>query len=122
MAESPLPGRATAQMTVVTLPAEIDAANAHRLSADLHEALVSGVTNVVVDMTATAFCDSRGVRALVLASQWGEANGAELRLVPSAEVIRILTVMGLDGWLTIYPSLGEALAGKPVLDADAPRG
>jgi anti-sigma B factor antagonist len=119
MVEAPPPGRAAVRMTVVTLPTEIDVGNAHRLSEDLQAAFASGVTTVVADMTATAFCDTSGIRALVLAAKQGAANGTELRVVPSARVLRAMTVMGLDGWLKIYPSLDEALPGNPVLDAQA---
>jgi len=100
-------------MTVVTLPAEIDVGNAHRLGEDLQAAFAAGVTIVVADMTATAFCDSGGIRALVLAAKRSAASGAELRVVPSARVLRVMTVMGLDCWLKIYPSLHEALATLP---------
>ena len=110
MIEAQPPGRGTVRLTVVTLPAEIDVGNAHHLGEDLQAAFASGVTTVVADMTATAFCDSGGIRALVLAAKQGAAGGAELRVVPSARVLRIMTVLGLDGWLKIYPSLHEALA------------
>jgi anti-sigma B factor antagonist len=99
---------------VVTLPDEIDMDNADRVGADLQAAFAPGVTTVVADMTATTFCDSRGIRALVLAHKQAAASGAELRLVvPSAGVLRVLAVLGLDGLLAIYPSLPEALATEP---------
>jgi anti-anti-sigma factor len=99
---------------VVTLPDEIDMTNAERVGADLQAALATGVTVVVADMTATTFCDSQGVRILVLAHQRAAASGAELRLVvPGAGVLRIMAVLGLEGLLAIYPALAEALAGDP---------
>jgi anti-anti-sigma regulatory factor len=51
------------------LPAGIDTANADRVGADLQAAFAPGVTTVVADMTATTFCDSRGIHALVMAHQ-----------------------------------------------------
>jgi anti-anti-sigma factor len=96
------------------LPAEIDMANADRVGADLQAAFAVGVATVVADMTATAFCDSRGIHALVMAHQRATASGAELRLVvPSTCVLRVLALTGLDRWLAIYPSLQEALAVQP---------
>ena len=113
MAQVQPPARASFSPTVVTLPAEIDMANADRVGADLQAAFAPGVT-VVADMTATTFCDSRGIHALVLAHQRAAASGAGLRLVvPSACVLRVLAVVGLDRWLAIYPSLQEALAVPP---------
>jgi anti-sigma B factor antagonist len=114
MAHVQPPARARVPLAVVTLPAEIDMANADRVSADLQAAFALGVATVVVDMTATAFCDSRGIHALVLAHQRATAGGAELRLVvPSACVLRVLALTGLDRWLAIYPSLQQALAVQP---------
>ena len=110
MVDAQTPGRGTGRMTVVTLPAEIDVSNAQRLGEELQTAFDSGGTTVIADMTATAFCDSGGIRTLVQAAKLGAANGAELRVVPSVRVLRVMTVMGLDCWLKIYPSLDEALA------------
>lgn len=108
------PSGACPRTAVVTLPAEIDMANADRVGADLQAALAPEVTTVVADMTATTFCDSCGIGALVMAHKHAAASGAELRLVvPSACVLRVLAVLGLDRWLAIYPSLREALAGQP---------
>ena len=109
---------ATAGTAVVTLPAEIDMANADRVSADLQTAFGPGVTTVVADMTTTTFCDSQGVRALVRAYKQAAASGAELRVVvPSARVLRVLAILGLDGRLAIHPSLPDALAARPAPDA-----
>lgn len=106
--------RAKASPAVVALPDEIDMANADSVGAELQAAFAPGVSIVVADMTATRFCGSRGIRALALAHEHAVARGAELRLVvPSAGVLRVLAILGLDRWLAIYPSLPEALAGKP---------
>ena len=114
MAQVQPPARGRVSPTVVTLPAEIDMANADRVGADLQAAFAPGITTVVADMTATTFCDSRGIHAVVMAHRRAAASGAELRLVvPSACVLRVLVLLGLDRWLAIYPSLPEALAVQP---------
>lgn len=114
MAQGQPSARARVPLAVVALPAEIDMANADRVGADLQAALTLGVATVVADMTATTFCDSRGIHALVLAHQRATASGAELRLVvPSTCVLRVLALTGLDRWLAIYPGLPEALAVQP---------
>ncbi len=114
MAQAPRPACAKVSPMVVTLPAEIDVTNAGRVGAGLQAAFAPGVTTVVADMTATTFCDSRGIRALVLAHKHAAASGAQLRLVvTSAGVLRVMGVLGLDAVLAIYPSLQEALAVQP---------
>jgi anti-sigma B factor antagonist len=118
MADAEPAAGATAGTAVVTLPAEIDMANADRVSADLQTAFGPGVTTVVADMTATTFCDSRGISALVRAYKQAAASGAELRVVvPSAHMLRVLAILGLDCQLAIYPSLPDALAAKSAPDA-----
>ena len=114
MPGAPDPVAVPAQTAVLTLPAEIDITNARRLCGKVGAALVSGATVVVADMTATTFCDSSGARALVLAWEQAAVNGTELRIVvPSVAVRPGFTLMGLDGFLPVYPSLGAALTAEP---------
>ena len=109
MAADPQPGLG-APRVVVTLPAEIDLDNADQVGRQLDAALAPGVATVVADMTATRFCDTSGVRMLVLAHQGAAAHHAELRVViPSANVLRVLAITKVDTVLRIYPSLQDAL-------------
>lgn len=115
MSQALPPAPATPRLTIITLPTEIDMVNAERIGADLQAAFAPAVTVVVADMTATAFCDAMGIRALVRAHKQAAANGAELRVVvPSARILRVLAVLNLDCLLDIYPSLQEALVTGPV--------
>jgi anti-sigma B factor antagonist len=96
---------------VIALPAEIDMDNARQVRQQLYSALTPGAAVVVADMTATVFCDSTGVRALVMAHQHARAANAELRLaISSLSVLRVMAIMRLDSVLRIYPSLDVALA------------
>lgn len=110
---------AAARLTVVRLPAEIDPANAHRVGEDLQAAFATGATAVIADMTATRFCDSLGFRTLLLARKRAVSKGAELRVVPSAAISRVLAVLDPDGWLAVFPSLDQALAAAAAMDGDA---
>ena len=99
---------------VIALPAEIDMASAGRAGQQLGSAFTAGVSTVIADMTATTFCDSSGISMLVRAHQQAAANNTQLRLVvPSAAVLRALTLVGMDDLLPIYPSLSQALAAAP---------
>jgi anti-sigma B factor antagonist len=96
---------------VVALPAEIDIANAGQVVSRLAAALRPGVSVVVADLTGTIFCDASGVSALVRARDRAAAAGAELRLaVPPGRVRRVLAILGMEGQLRIYPSVGQALS------------
>jgi len=103
------------QPVVVTLPTEIDIANADRVGEELCAAFAPGVRTVIADMTGTRFCDSSGISMLVVAHRQAIASNAELRLVAVAtEVLRALTLVRIDHLLPVYPSLAEALKPEPV--------
>jgi anti-anti-sigma regulatory factor len=69
---------------------------------------------VIADMSGTVFCDSTGARELLLATERAEENLAELRLViGGVPVLRILTILGFDCLLRIYPTMNAALTGSP---------
>ena len=108
---------------VVEFPGEVDSGNAGGVAGRLRAAVAAGVSVVVADLTATAFCDSSGVRVMLLARDWASADHVELRLaVPPGPTLVVLKLLALDELLPIYSSLPEALAAEPVMDADIPRG
>ncbi len=110
MAETPRLPRAPATTIVVTLPAEIDLANADRVGADLEAAFAPGVAVVVADLSGTRFCDTSGIRALVLAHQRAQAGNTGFQVVAGpGEVRRVLGILGLDTVLDLYPRLDMAL-------------
>jgi len=92
----------------VTLPAQIDMLNAARVAEVLTLAVSRGSV-VIIDMSATTFCDCAGVRAVVRAYKRATGSGAELRLVVTAEAVRrIFGLMGVDRLVEIYPSVEAA--------------
>jgi len=99
---------------IVPLPAEIDIANAEDVGEQLRAAFAPGVAVVIADLGATTFCDTSGARQLVLAHKRAAASNRVLRaVVPSAGVLRVLAILGVDRVLEIYPGLAEALAAGP---------
>lgn len=113
-------GQATGPV-VVEFPDEFDLGNAGDVAQRVRAAIVPGGRVVVADLTRTVFCDSSGVRIILLARDWASADDVELRLaVPAGPTLVVLRLLALDKLLPIYPSLQEALAGEPVLDSDAP--
>jgi anti-sigma B factor antagonist len=93
---------------VVTAPGEIDAANAEALGDALAAASADHPT-IIVDMTRNVFCDSSGLRVLIMAVKRARAAGGELRLVLSQPHLRrVFTVTGLDRVIKISGTLAEA--------------
>jgi anti-sigma B factor antagonist len=99
---------------VITLPAEIDIANADQVREDLLLTLNRGAATLVVDMGGTTFCDSAGVNALVRAFKRATASGAQMRLVVSAPIVqRVLSITGVDQLIDIYPTVAASLNSGP---------
>ena len=102
----------TAQtMPVVVLPAEIDVTNSEQVYEQLLAALVPGVGTLVADRTATIFCDSSGVHALMHAYETAGGRDVRMRLavLPGTSVNRVLQLIGVGRLMPVYPSLEEAL-------------
>jgi anti-sigma B factor antagonist len=93
------------------MPAEIDMINASDVS-DLLAAVAAQSPQVITaDMTATEFCDSAGVRALVRAHEQAAADGAELRLaLGDSPAARIIQLIGLDQIVPLYHDVQQSLA------------
>ena len=66
---------------VVTMPDELDHTNAAHVNQQLAAAFARGAGVVIADFTPTVFCDSSGIREIVLARQRAAAAGAVLRVV-----------------------------------------
>lgn len=96
---------------VITMPAEIDAANADQVRLALLSAARPGVPVLIIDMTGTTFCDSSGVHAVITAYRQAAQTGTQLRLAATV-VQRIFTVIGADQLMPIYPALEAALDGS----------
>lgn len=71
-------------------------------------------TGLVADMTATTFCDSAGITALVRAARRAAANGATMRLATaSPPVLRVFSLLGIDQLIDVHPSVEAARASLP---------
>jgi anti-sigma B factor antagonist len=99
---------------VVTLPAEVDMANAEAAENELTAALAGQPGALIIDMTHTIYCDSAGVRAVMLTCKRAAEAGCDVRLViTSPTVLRIFTLMGADQHAAIHPDLNSASAPSP---------
>ena len=102
------------QTAVVGLPGEIDLTIADGAREALLTVLDQGARGLVVDMTSTTFCDSAGITALVRATRRAAENGAMMRLAATAQpVLRVLSLVGIDQLVDVYPSVEAARASLP---------
>jgi anti-anti-sigma regulatory factor len=104
---------------VVALPEHIDVSNAGQICEELLSVIDRGADVLIADMTATVSCDPAGADAVARAHQRAVFKGTQLRLVVTAQAVRrVLGFSDLGNLVSVYSSLGEAIAaGEPAADA-----
>ncbi|MEU4310887.1 STAS domain-containing protein [Streptomyces rochei] len=94
---------------VVTVAGEIDQSNSAQLTRALR-ADGPGLSGIVIDMGRVTFMDSSGLNVLIAAHQDLTAAGGWLRLAaPTAAVLRVLQLVGVDQLIECHPTLTQAL-------------
>jgi anti-anti-sigma factor len=100
--------------TVLTIRGELDMSNAPVLTQHVDHLLEMGGARVVLDVDGMTFCDSVGLRALVLAANRAVDRGGWLRLAaPQQEFTHLLSVVNLLSALPTYRSVPAAVDGDP---------
>jgi anti-sigma B factor antagonist len=98
---------------IVPMPEVID----QNSCAKLGSALTGGLKQVIADFTATRWCDSSGVRELLLAYKRAADVNIEISaVVVSPTVRRVFALAGLDELMPVYESLHAALAASAAPD------
>lgn len=111
VAEDAYPMQWMGRQAVVTLPQDIDRSNADQIREQLLWIINRGAAVLIADLTGTVSCDYSGVEALARAHHRAVANGTELRLAVTADVVRrVLSLDGLDRLVAVYPDLDAAIA------------
>ena len=96
---------------VVRIAGEVDMSHEEELRGELRTAVAAESKGVVVDLTECEFIDSSGVRALLLSREAQNSDdGAEHLAVAasSKQILRILSVMGIDRVIPIRPTVDDA--------------
>jgi anti-anti-sigma factor len=110
-----------AGITVGALPAEVDVCNAYIIRDQLMRMLDRGAGPLVIDLSATRFCDCTGVGAIVRVGQRAGALGVGVCLVlpTSGTVHRIAAVTGLARRFPVTADLDAACETlrEPVIEA-----
>jgi anti-anti-sigma factor len=106
-------------VATVVVSGELDLATAPRLSAAVAEH--GDAKLLVLDMTATTFIDSTGVRAVLNADRRSLDSGSRLVVVAGDGVRRVLELCELDGRLTLVSDHPAAAAEAGLVTNDATR-
>lgn len=95
--------RCDGRLTMVAAPA---------LKRAIDEAVESGSTHVVIDLSETSFVDSSGLGALVAGLKRTRQAGGDLRIAEPQEQVRmVLALTNLDRILAPFDSLEDAVHG-----------
>ena len=87
-----------ASRVVVTLPPEIDVANARQVQASLMAAVESGARLVIAEMSGTTLCDVRGARAIIGAAEAAAAAGVMLQVEGAGRLpLKVFALLGARG-------------------------
>ena len=100
-------------IAVVRVVGEVDMSHEEELRGELRKAIEADARGIVVDLTECEFIDSTGVRTLLLSREAQHpAEGAVKLAVAAAsdQILRILSVMGIEKVIPIRPSVEEASA------------
>jgi anti-sigma B factor antagonist len=98
---------------IVHVSGELDISHEEELRTELSRGVAEDNGGIVVDLTDCEFIDSSGVRALLLGREAQREDGSEGRLViasGSTQIVRILSVMGVDEAIPVRPTVEEAIA------------
>jgi anti-sigma B factor antagonist len=101
------------EVYVVRIAGEVDMSHEEELRSELRAAVAAKPRGIVVDLTECEFIDSSAIRALLLSreAQHPEEGSERLAVAASSEqILRILSVMGLDRVIPIRPTAEEAAA------------
>lgn len=91
------------RVELVTVSGRIDSSNAPQFDDVLKEITKRGKYNVVLDMAGVEYISSAGLRAIVALLRENKKHRGDVRLAsPSARVVEVLSLAGLDSLFTVY--------------------
>jgi anti-sigma B factor antagonist len=95
--------------SVISVEGELDLSTAPQLKWMLLDALEEGQTQLVLDLSLTAFMDSTALGVLVGVNRSLEAGRLAI-VCPNAQVLKIFELSGIDAAFAISATLADALA------------
>ena len=99
----------SAVQAVVSVAGDLDLGSSSTLSPALLDAVAYSIA--VLDLTACGFCDSSGLRVILLASRQAKSVGTSLRIAGvGATVKRVMELAGAESYLNLFPDVERALS------------
>ena len=109
------------QTHLIAVRGEVHVSTAPEFSERLNDAIATGKTGVVIDMTDVEFIDSTGLSVLLNAlRRVTRQQGRMALVVTNPTVLRLFEITRLDSTFDIAPSREEAIDRVRRADGDAP--
>lgn len=97
--------------TLVEVVGRVDSMTANQFGESLIAPIDQGQCNLVLDLSGVDYMSSAGLREIVAALKKAKRAMGDLRVVqPSARVLEVFEMAGLDTILQIFASQPEAIA------------
>jgi STAS domain len=99
---------------IVTLPAQINTANAEQAARQISASFTPRTTVVIADLTSTTCRDGSAIRHLLKAHRKAAVQGRQVRFAirPEGPLHRITDFAGTHPLLAVYPTLQRAITGR----------
>ncbi|MDL4814254.1 STAS domain-containing protein [Actinomadura opuntiae] len=95
---------------VVAVAGDLDHHTAPELGRAIDRALASPAHGLIIDLSRLAYCDSTGISVLIDAYRDTDAAKAPFGLAAvTPNLADMLAILGLDRFLSIYPSVHQAI-------------
>ena len=108
-----------ADSVVITVAGEIHATTAPEFSERLNEAIATGKTGVILDLTGVEFIDSTGLSVLLNGlRRVTRVRGTMVLACANPTVLRLFEITKLDSTFEIFPTCDEAIARLRQATAD----
>lgn len=99
----------SSQLTCIAIEGELDTATAPDLEAAIETCTADGVTALILDLTATDYVSSMGLRVFLSTLKSLKASGGRLVLAGlNDEVQEIIDLAGFAPLFEIYPTVDQA--------------
>ena len=98
-------------LTVVSITGEVDASNASRVQRQMLEAVGHEGAGLIVDLSATGYLDSAGIRILFDVGERLKIRGMEMRLVatPGSFTADVLGTVGMADRFAVDDAVERAV-------------
>ena len=98
--------------TIAVLTGDLGIASAPALREQLRS-LLRAASQLIIDLSAVEHADASGLAVLVSSGHRARLLGGSLRLAaPSPEVARVLSAIGMNQHLDIFPTVRAAITGQ----------